>query len=271
MDSTADEIRNTVRNHYGRVAASVEADADPSGRGCSCGRYADEDLTLLPSEAVVSSRGCGNPTALAALQPGEVVLDLGSGGGLDAFLASQRVGSTGFVYGVDATPEMIDLARRNAERAGIENVRFLPGDLEAIPLPDSTVDVILSNCVVNLTPDKAQALSEAGRVLRPGGRLAISDIVIDPDLDGFPVGAQEIRRALDWAGCAAGAMTRGEWENALTAAGFESIAIEVDYRMEADELPRQGSSLAGALNADELRQLASRFTSSLISARKPVA
>lgn len=268
MDRPAEDIRQTVRQHYSQVAESVEGDRVAQASCCN-GLYNGEDLSLLPVEAVASSRGCGNPTALAELRPGEVVLDLGSGGGLDAFLAAQRVGPTGFVYGVDATPSMIDLARRNAQRAGVSNVEFRPGDLEDLPLPDASVDVILSNCVVNLTPDKIRALREAFRVLRPGGRLAISDIVIDPDLEGFAVPAIEIRRALDWAGCAAGALTRSEWEDGLAEAGFADIRVAIDYRMEAAELPHEGSRLAGRLVFSEIQELARRFTGASIFATKP--
>ncbi|HSR48834.1 MAG TPA: arsenite methyltransferase [Anaerolineales bacterium] len=269
MNRPAEDIRQSVRQHYSKVADSVEGNlAAPSP--CCGGLYEAEDLSRLPVEAIASSRGCGNPTALAALRPGEAVLDLGSGGGLDAFLAAQRVGPDGYVYGVDATPSMIDLARRNAARAGVDNVEFLPGDLEDLPLPDETVDVILSNCVVNLTPDKTQALREAFRVLRPGGRLAISDIVIDPDLSGFALSPAEIRQAVDWAGCAAGALTRAEWEQSLTEAGFSEIQLEIEYRMNKDDLPHEGSKLVGRLPEDQLGQLANRFTSSAISARRPL-
>lgn len=269
LDSQAEEIRRAVKSHYAQVAESADPCCSPTSTACACGSYDASQLELVPIEAVVSSRGCGNPTALAELQPGEYVLDLGSGGGLDAFLAAQRVGPEGFVYGVDATPEMIDLARRNAARAGVRNVEFLPGDLEQLPLPDASVDVIISNCVVNLTPDKSRALGEAFRVLRPGGRLAISDIVIDPDLMGFPSEPTAIRAALDWAGCAAGALTRAEWQSGLAAAGFEDIHLAVAYRMSVDDIPAGVSRLPTAFGDAELRALAARFTSSLISARKP--
>lgn len=269
MDRQAEDIRQRVRQHYSQVAESVEGNlVEPSP--CCSGLYGSEELSRIPVEAVASSRGCGNPTALAALRPGEVVLDLGSGGGLDAFLAAQRVGPEGYVYGVDATAAMIDLARRNAARAGVENVEFLPGDLEDLPLPDDSVDVILSNCVVNLTPDKSRALHEAVRVLRPGGRLAISDIVIDPDLSGFTLSPAEIRQAVDWAGCAAGALTRAEWERFLAEAGFSEIRIEVEHRMNAGDLPHEASKLVGRLPEEQLARLVSRFTSSAISARKPL-
>lgn len=269
MDSQAEDIRRAVKSHYAQVAESADPCCAPTSQACACGSYESGELDLVPVEAVVSSRGCGNPTALAELRPGEVVLDLGSGGGLDVFLAAQRVGPSGFVYGVDATPEMIALARRNAARAGVGNVEFRSGDLEQIPLPEASVDVIISNCVVNLTPDKNRALAEAFRVLRPGGRLAISDIVIDPDLSGFPLSPEEIRRSLDWAGCAAGALTRGDWESGLAAAGFESIRLDVDWRMAVDDLPSGTASLPESFGEADLHALAARFTSTLISARKP--
>ncbi len=281
MSESHDSIRQAVREHYTQVAesssgfprpakqASERCGCGPAADACSCAGYDAEDLSLLPGEAVASGRGCGNPTALAGLQPGEVVLDLGSGGGLDALLAAQRVGPTGVVYGVDATPAMIDLARRNAAKAGAPNIEFRSGDLEDLPLEEASADVILSNCVVNLTPDKDRALSEAFRVLRPGGRLAISDIVIDPDLAGFAVSEDEIRRSLDWADCAAGALTSSALRAALHQAGFVDIGLEVVWRMTTDELPQRGSPLLARLGDDGLSELARRFTSTSITARKP--
>jgi ubiquinone/menaquinone biosynthesis C-methylase UbiE len=267
MSDSPDLIRQNVREHYTQVAETGGGCCGPDA--CSCNGYSDAELALIPSEAVAIGRGCGNPTALASLETGEVVLDLGSGGGLDVLLASQRVGPSGHVYGVDTTPAMIDLARRNAARAGVTNVEFLPGDLENLPLPDQTVDVIISNCVVNLTPDKGRALHEAFRVLRPGGRLAISDIVIDPDLVGFPVPEAEIRRSLDWAACAAGALTTAALRSALSQAGFVDIDLQIVSRTTTEELPQQGSPLLDRLGDDGLRELARRFTSTSIKARRP--
>jgi SAM-dependent methyltransferase len=279
MSDSPDLIRQNVRQHYTQIAEtsggfpqSAAPTSERNGCGpdpCSCNGYSESELALIPAEAVAIGLGCGNPTALASLVPGEVVLDLGSGGGLDVLLASQRVGPSGHVYGVDTTPAMIDLARRNAARAGVTNVEFLPGDLENLPLPDATVDVIISNCVVNLTPDKGRALREACRVLRPGGRLAISDIVIDPDLAGFPVTEAEIRRALDWAACAAGALTSSALRAALEQAGFVDIDLAVVSRTTADQLPQHGSPLRDQLGDDGLRDLAHRFTSTSITARRP--
>jgi SAM-dependent methyltransferase len=266
VSESPEAIRQTVRQHYGQIAESSGGCCGPDP--CSCTSYSDAELALIPDEAASISLGCGNPTALATLNPGEVVLDLGSGGGLDVLLASQRVGPTGHVYGVDTTPAMIDLARRNAARAGVANVEFLPGDLEDLPLPDASVDVVISNCVVNLTPDKTRALAEAYRVLRPGGRLAISDIVIDPDLDGFPIPDAEIRRSLDWASCAAGALTSSALRAALRQAGFVDVSLEVVSRMTTDGLPYGGASLVDRLGPEDLRELARRFTSTSITAHR---
>jgi SAM-dependent methyltransferase len=267
VSESPEHIRQTVREHYTQVAETSRGCCGPDV--CSCNGYSDEELALMPAEAVDIGLGCGNPTALASLRPGEVALDLGSGGGLDVLLAAQRVGPAGHVYGVDTTPAMIELARRNAARAGATNVEFLPGDLENLPLPDESVDVILSNCVVNLTPDKGRALRQAFRVLRPGGRLAISDIIIDPDLAGFPVSEAEIRQSLDWAGCAAGALTSSALRAVLQLAGFVDIDLDVVSRTTTDELPQRGSPLRERLGDDGLRELARRFTSTSITARRP--
>jgi SAM-dependent methyltransferase len=267
VSESPEVIRENVRQHYGRIADTSGTCCGPDG--CCSREYSDAELALIPTEASAISLGCGNPTALASLQPGEVVLDLGSGGGLDVLLAAQRVGPAGHVYGVDTTPSMIDLARRNAARAGATNVEILSGDLEDLPLPDQTVDVIISNCVVNLTPDKARAMGEAFRVLRPGGRLAISDIVIDPDLNGFPVTEAEIRGSLNWASCAAGALTSTALRSTLERAGFIDIHLEVASRMTGDELPAQGSALRERVGEAVVQQVASRFTSTSITARRP--
>jgi ubiquinone/menaquinone biosynthesis C-methylase UbiE len=207
---------------------------------------------------------------LAGLRAGEVVLDLGSGGGLDVLLAAQRVGPQGFVYGLDMTDEMLDLARRNAEKTGATNVAFLKGDIERIPLPDASVDVIISNCVINLVPDKGQALREAWRVLRPGGRLAVSDIVIDPNLEGLPVSEAQIRGALSWVGCIAGALTTKEYQALLAKAGFEEIQIEIQHRYSAADLVHLVSQeMPLKLAPEVLRDLVGRFTSSTITAKRP--
>ncbi len=306
-ESDASAIRAEVQTYYGKVAerqsegvssissclssASGESQSKlgdctvrPSGRGgehslqvescCETGRcgsalYVGEDLSELPYSAVDSSRGCGNPHAIATLQPGEVVLDLGSGGGLDVLLAARQVGMEGYVYGVDMTDKMLELARRNAARMGVANVEFRKGDLEDLPLGAHSVDVIISNCVVNLTPDKGNALREAFRVLKPGGRLAISDIVIDGHLHDLPVGEDQIRAGLSWAGCIAGALTSAEFRRLLEAAGFEKIVISVEQRYHASSFFSVLPPALRNLPDSTLDDLAQRFTSSSIQARKP--
>jgi len=265
-----DHIRLQVQQHYSAVARSTdEPCCGPSP--CCGGQAAQGTEAGLPSGAIASARGCGNPLALAGLRPGETVLDLGSGGGLDVLLAAQRVGSSGFVYGLDANPDMLALACRNAAEAGVEHVRFLHGDLERIPLPDKAVDVILSNCVLNLTPDKPRALREAFRVLRPGGRLAVTDIVIDPDLAGLPLADVEIRRRLDWASCSAGALTRGQLHSALQAAGFEAIHLEVIYRSTPADLALAAGQEWTSLAPEQASAIAARFVSMGIAAERPLS
>ncbi len=268
------DIREAVREHY---AARVVSEASCCGSSC-CGSadpatesfYTLDELSLVPAESATVSYGCGNPTAIASLAPGEVVLDLGSGGGIDCFLAAQRVGADGYVYGVDMTDEMLDLARRNAARMGVSNVEFRKGFIEAIPLSDETVDVIISNCVVNLSPDKPTALREAYRVLRPGGRVAISDIVIDGDLSDLPVSEAQVRAALSWAGCIAGALTVKEVEETLGAAGFVEITVTPRYHYTLEELVQAGGDPAD-IPADVAARLAERFAGADIQARRPVA
>jgi arsenite methyltransferase len=273
LQKTPEGVKEEVRQHYGAIAR--ERLSNGSSSGCcsspesNCGTgYSVEELSAMPNETVSGSLGCGNPVALASLRPGEVVLDLGSGGGLDVLLAAQRVGPEGFAYGVDMTDEMLELATRNAEKAGIRNVRFLKGEIEAIPLPGESVDVIMSNCVINLSPDKGKVLQEAFRVLKPGGRLAVTDIVIEPDLNGLPVDEATIRAALDWAGCIAGAPTKTEYERYLAEAGFTEIAVTPTFRYSTaivgDFVPAALLSLPRAVQED----LAHRFTSSTIQAIK---
>jgi arsenite methyltransferase len=223
-------IKDVVKQRYGRAACQV---AEGGGGCCGSGSarpdrldpitdrlYEADETAGLPEAAVRASLGCGNPTALAELQPGETVLDLGSGGGIDVLLSARRVGPSGKAYGLDMTDEMLELARRNQHEAGLENVTFLRGEMEAIPLPPGSVDVIISNCVINLAADKDRVLAEAFRVLRPGGRLAVSDVVALRDIP------PEIRRSVElWAGCIAGTLRDDEYRARLAAAGFTDIRI----------------------------------------------
>ncbi|GAB4188761.1 MAG: arsenite methyltransferase [Roseiflexaceae bacterium] len=270
-----DQIKASVREHYGQAIQRGSCCGGSSGCGCDepteVALYGTETLAELPQGVVTTSFGCGNPLALATLQPGEVVLDLGSGGGLDVLLAARRVGAQGYVYGLDMTDEMLAVARRNAERAGAQNVEFLKGDIESIPLPSASVDVIISNCVVNLAPDKGQVLSDAFRVLRPGGRLAISDIVIDGTLDGLPLDEAQIRAGLSWAGCIAGALTADQYRTLLAEAGFTDIRVEVVQRYRPDDLLDGAPAELATLSPEAQADLVGRFTSCAISARRPAA
>jgi len=261
-------VKLTVAGVYGRVARSAAEKSAAGAPGCCC--RPPEDLRGVPAEAVASFRGCGDPVAVADLRPGQVVLDLGSGGGLDAILAARQVGAAGAVYGLDLSAEMTRLARRNALAAGAKNAAFIRGDLEAIPLRDGSVDVIISNCVINLTPDKVQALVEAFRVLKPGGRLAVSDIVVDPDLAGLPLGEGVIRSALSWAGCIAGALMTGQYRGFLEAAGFEAVNIRINYRYSPLDLQAEMPAVLRRLPAHVLEDLAGRFASATITAYKPL-
>jgi arsenite methyltransferase len=281
QDPTA--IKTMVRDHYGSRILSATGSCCGSTASSCCGSsnccdtptevalYGAETLAALPADVTTTSFGCGNPIALASLAPGEVVLDLGSGGGLDVLLAAQRVGPQGYAYGVDMTDEMLAVARRNAEKAGAPNVEFLKGDIEAIPLPGASVNVIISNCVINLSPDKGQVFTEAFRVLKPGGRLAISDIVVDGDLSGIPISEAQIRAALSWAGCIAGALTMDEYRALLGAAGFERIAIDVRQRYTVEDLLSSAPEALDQLPPEVVNSLVGRFTSSAITAYKPSA
>lgn len=216
------DTSEAVRRHYAEAAGIAAA----GGVAC-CGEGAEpfgaklyDDLTELPDAAVLVSIGCGNPTAVAELAPGDVVLDLGSGGGIDVLLSARRVGPTGFVYGVDMTTEMLDLARANAAAAGATNVSFLEGTIEAVPLPDSSIDVVISNCVINLSLDKTAVFAEMARVLRPGGRIGVSDVVADDALTDADRAARGSHVS-----CIAGALRLGEYRAGLTAAGFEQVEV----------------------------------------------
>jgi len=266
-----DELRESVRVHYAAAALEVAEGKAPDGAaGLGAALYAPDQIGDLPLAAVSASLGCGNPTLLAQLEPGQVVLDLGSGGGIDVLLSASRVGPTGRAYGLDMTDEMLDLARRNAAEAGATNVEFLKGQIEAIPLPDASVDVIISNCVVNLSGDKQSVLAEAFRVLRPGGRLAISDFVLTRHL-APPLAA--IVAAVS--GCVAGAFVRDDLEAGLASAGFEDVSIEpsqVFGRAELESLAAQldPSLIPAGLDPEvALASLDGAVTTSFIRARKP--
>src|SRR3989475_3598017 len=230
------DIKEAVKEKYGQTALRVKSGrascCDTDELGCNpitSDLYNASQVQQIPEEALLASLGCGNPTALAKLNPGEVVLDLGSGGGIDVLLSARRVGPTGKAYGLDMTDEMLALANENKRKAGAENVEFLRGEIEHIPLPDNSVDVIISNCVVNLSADKDAVLREAFRVLKPGGRLAVSDVVTRGEVD-----AQIRQNVLLWVGCVAGALEENEYRDKLTSAGFEQVEIEPTriYRVE---------------------------------------
>ncbi len=231
------DVREVVRERYAAAARAVATSAgsccsaaavitDEQRRAFGAGLYEAGDRDALPEAAQLASLGCGNPTAVAELNAGEAVLDLGSGGGIDVLLSARRVGPAGRAYGLDMTDEMLELARHNQRQAGVENVEFLKGTIEEVPLPDDSVDVIISNCVINLSADKPAVLREAARVLKPGGRFAVSDVVADPGMD------EAIRRDMQqWTGCIAGALTREEFERELEAAGFEDVEIQETHRV----------------------------------------
>jgi arsenite methyltransferase len=273
---TSQELRESVRERYGEVARSVltlnhatsaSCCSPASSAGSSCCssetqafgalNYDAATMSELPEEAVLASLGCGNPIALARLEAGQTVLDLGSGGGIDVLLSATRVGPEGFVYGLDMTDEMLELAERNKQAAGVENVTFLKGEIEHIPLPDNSVDVIISNCVINLSVDKPAVLREAYRVLRPGGQFAVSDVVIQGEL------APEIRASVAaWAGCIAGALEEQEYLTGLRNAGFEDASIEITSVYNQNDL----ASCCGSTPATDG---SGRVVSGFVRARKP--
>jgi arsenite methyltransferase len=266
-------IKEVVKEKYGQAALRVTSGgssccgAAPAG-GLSCdpitsNLYDALQAGQIPEEAMLASLGCGNPTALAQLTPGETVLDLGSGGGIDVLLSARRVGPSGKAYGLDMTDEMLALANQNKRKAGAENVEFLKGEIESIPLPDNTVDVIISNCVINLSADKDRVLREAFRVLKPGGRLAVSDVVTRGEM------APEVRQnVLAWVGCIAGALEENDYRGKLSAAGFEQIEIEPTrvYRVED---AREFLSSSG-IDVDAIAaQVDEKFMSAFVRAVKP--
>src|SRR5437899_4166180 len=264
----SDQIKETANQKYGHVAQRVLG-GERGDCGCACdpvssNLYDVAETAALPEGAVRASLGCGNPTALAELHAGEVVLDLGSGGGIDVLLSAQRVGPTGKAYGLDMTDEMLALARENQRKAGVSNVEFLKGEIERIPLPDVSVDVIISNCVINLSADKDRVFAEAFRVLKPGGRFAVSDVVVRG------VVPAEIRRNVElWIGCVAGALEDDEYRAKLPKAGFESIDLEPTrvYRAEDAAGLLAGSGLDTAAIA---REVDGKFISAFVRARKPL-
>jgi SAM-dependent methyltransferase len=269
-----DGIKDAVRERYGKAAmrvvegqtnsccgGSAAGSADP----ITSGLYSEAETCGLPGEAVLASLGCGNPTALAQLNEGETVLDLGSGGGIDVLLSARRVGPSGKAYGLDMTDEMLALARANQERAGVENAEFLTGDIEQIPLPDASVDVIISNCVINLSADKRKVIRESFRVLRPGGRFAVSDVVVRGAVPA------PVRRSLElWVGCIAGALEESEFIALLEDAGFVDVSIEPTriYQFEDARAFLQGSDLDAEVLA---REVDGRIMGAFVRARKPAA
>ena len=275
-DPTADAITERVRERYASAAQRVLSaeggcctpqtlqcgccSSDAFGADLSTGNYTAEELAALPEEAVLASLGCGNPTALIELHAGETVLDLGSGGGIDVLLSARRVGPTGFAYGLDMTDEMLALAQENKAKAGVTNVAFLKGRMEAIPLPANSVDVVISNCVINLSADKGQVLREAFRVLKAGGRFAVSDVIADGPVP------EALRHNMEaWMGCLAGALDRDEYERLLSEAGFADVGIEVTRRYTVAEGGRDPATLPDGWEAGD-----GKLASAFVRATKPV-
>jgi SAM-dependent methyltransferase len=271
-----DDIKQAVREKYGAIASAVTDGTSPASGCCGpvvcgCGDpitsnlYTDAETIGLPAEAVAASLGCGNPTALLAFHPGEIVLDLGSGGGIDVLLSARRVGPTGKAYGLDMTDEMLALARENQRRAGATNVEFLKGAIEAIPLPDESVDVVISNCVINLSSDKDAVLREAFRVLKPGGRFAVSDVVVRGRVPA------EVRRSMElWVGCIAGALEEQEYAAKLRSEGFVEVAIE-PWRIYTIDDARTFPTERAVVIDQHAREPEGRFMSAFVRARKPEA
>lgn len=271
--TTAETITERVRERYAAAAQRVQQGGDGccSAGGDSCcstsgcdevvtaGLYDPSETSDLPGEAVLASLGCGNPTALIELREGETVLDLGSGGGIDVLLSAKRVGPTGFVYGVDMTDEMLALAQANKAKAGVTNVAFLKGRIEAIPLPDNSVDVVISNCVINLAADKSRVLRDAFRVLKPGGRFAVADVVADGPVP------DDLRQNLErWVGCVAGALDIGAYRDLLREVGYDEIGIEITRRYTAAEAGLDTESLTAGWEVSD-----GKIASAFIRASKP--
>lgn len=290
VPADAEELRGMVRDRYAAAARRATAGAKASCCGpetadasaptrdhITSGLYRDQEAQELPEEALLASLGCGNPTALAELCPGDTVLDLGSGGGIDVLLSAKRVGPTGFAYGLDMTDAMLALAEQNRQKAGAENVRFLKGTIEQMPLPDNSVDVIISNCVINLSADKDAVLREAFRVLKPGGRFAVSDMVVTGDLP------EAVRKSMEaWAGCIAGALHERDYVAKLTAAGFAAPEVQMTRTFGAAELDTEGASdgdggsccgptVNESLSQADIEAAEGALASSFIRATKPVS
>jgi ubiquinone/menaquinone biosynthesis C-methylase UbiE len=271
MESTT-SVQEQVKEKYGSAAravaesGNVQACCDPGLRCCdpiTTNLYSADQARAIPEKAVLASLGCGNPTALIDLQPGETVLDLGSGGGIDVLLSAKRVGPTGKAYGLDMTDDMLALARENQRQAGVSNVEFLKGEIENIPLPDNSVDVIISNCVINLSADKDRVLREAFRVLKPGGRFAVSDVVVRGSVP------EAVRKSmLLWVGCIAGALEESEYIAKLAGAGFEDAMVE-PTRVYSIEDARQFLTEAGVVVDASAPQVNNKFFGAFIRANKP--
>ena len=266
-------LKEVIQQKYGEAATRAAEGKEKGGccgTSCGCGDpitsdlYGEAETGSLPAEAVAASLGCGNPTALIELHEGETVLDLGSGGGIDVLLSAKRVGPTGKVYGLDMTDEMLALARENQRRAGATNVEFLKGEIEQIPLPDASVDVIISNCVINLSADKGRVLREAFRVLKPGGRFAVSDVVVRGDVP------EVVRKSMElWVGCVAGALHEDEYRTLLGEAGFGEVDVEPWRVYKADDA-KQFLSEAGLDAAALAREVDGTIASAFIRATRPV-
>jgi arsenite methyltransferase len=267
-------LRDEIQKKYGEAALRATQGQEKTGccgTGCGCGDpitsnlYGDSETSSLPAAAVAASLGCGNPTALIELREGETVLDLGSGGGIDVLLSAKRVGSSGKVYGLDMTDEMLALARENQRKAGATNVEFLKGDIEHIPLPDNSVDVIISNCVINLSSDKARVLREAFRVLKPGGRFAVSDVVVRGEVP------DAVRKSMElWVGCVAGALHEREYTALLKDAGFDAVDVET-WRVYEYQDAKQILADAGLDVASLASGVEGKVASAFIRASKPLA
>jgi arsenite methyltransferase len=284
----SEELKGQVKRRYAEAALAVQETGTGSDASCcetSCctaeaqaqkvdltaGSYSAEELGELPEHATAASLGCGNPVALATLSPGEVVLDLGSGGGIDVLLSAQRVAPDGKAYGLDMTDEMLSLAHKNQQKAGVGNVEFLRGEIEAIPLPDEHVDVIISNCVINLSTEKEKAISEAFRVLKPTGRFAVSDMVFLGQKSKLP---PEVARSMElWSGCVSGALEKTQYEELLAAAGFEDVSVEVTHIYDEAALTAMSGCCGGSEQSDDASSTQTLqevpLASAFIRARKP--